>query len=227
MSVPAFQTEWVDVMEQTRALLHHDCCAPARTITARVSRELGNSIERRKPPKSSLDRFLQDLEVSQSAAASRDACSMQDAQIRAYACAFAEASRLGVGSGHAAVSPSATRVPSPQGQARALTTESMAALLVSAGAKAQLVRAWCRQRAEALAAQNAMDAGKRQLPTVQEAAGVKRAIAEQQEGSSSHINCSISLHEFVECCRVCGVQPAALLAAADTGGVGCIVHQAC
>ena len=126
-------------MEQTRALLHQDCSAPARTITARVSREFGNSIERRKPATSSLGRFLQDLEASQSAAASRDACSTQDAHIRAYAHAFAEATGLGVGAGHAAASPSAASVPSPHRQVQALTPDSMAALLVSAGADAQLV----------------------------------------------------------------------------------------
>ena len=47
--MPSVQTEWVDVEQQTKALLHKSSRAATRTITSRISREAGESIARRAP----------------------------------------------------------------------------------------------------------------------------------------------------------------------------------
>ena len=59
--MPTVQTEWVDVEQQTQALLHKSSRAAARTITACVSREAGESIVRRAPASTKTEQFLREL----------------------------------------------------------------------------------------------------------------------------------------------------------------------
>jgi hypothetical protein len=156
--MPSVQTEWVDVEQQTKALLHKSSRAATRTITSRISREAGESIARRAPAGTKVEQFLRDLKDRNSL---RPALTVEEAHFDA---AFQRMDRDCTG---------------------VLRTDDVSAWVLAAGVQAGRLRAW-----------HADCFGEYQA---QHAQGMNHA-------------------QFMDCCRCCGVNAAALLRCLDGHG---------